>query len=293
MTPMRPTSAPRLLSMTWFLLATAVAATILASAAPATAQTEIDARPNERTQPRDTIARSRYTEPIDIISGGVEFAASPGGGTFFGDYATLGGEQTGLDSYLAPVLTGRLTMTENLLLTVYTSLHRTSFAEVYTVRSSPDPREPALAGVSEEFSALAVPIAAGIEFAPIRTQFTSYVGAGAGLALTQTKWLSTVQYSNGGYTRPARNTDQFGVAPIVRAYAGVDLRFDKGSIVRSAFRGIYLEASYLWLPVARDYFGAIRSQGAGIEAGPGSDDATLYLGGLSFTFGVNLQVLRK
>ena len=60
------------------------------------------------------------------------------------------------------MLSGRLAFSDQLRLTFYASMHRASFAETYTVRSSPDPRVPALAGVSEEFSALAVPIAAGI-----------------------------------------------------------------------------------------------------------------------------------
>jgi hypothetical protein len=259
----------------------------------ARAQPEVDARPNERETPRDTISRARYSDRIDIMSAGVEFSASPGGGDFFAEYGKLGGEESGLGSYLAPVLKGRLALTDELRVTAYTSLHRASFAEVYDVRRSDDPRVPAVAGVSEEFSALAVPLVGGIEFAPIRTQFTSYVGAGVGLAVAQTKWQSTVLYTNGGYTRPQRNTDDFGVAPVARGYAGVDLRFDHGSITKAAFRGIYLEVAYLWMPIARNYFGAVRSQSTGIEEGPGVDDATLYLGGLSFTFGLNLQVLRR
>lgn len=257
------------------------------------AQPEIDARPNERSSPRDTIARARYSDPIDILSAGAEFVASAGSGDFFDSYATLGGQQTRLGTYLAPALTGRLAFDDKLRITAYASLHATGFAESYHVRQGQGPLAPAIAGVAEDFSVMAVPLMAGIEFAPIRTQFTSYVGVGAGAAITRARWQSTIQYTNGGYARPQSNTSGVGVSPALRAYAGVDLRFDRGSVVRAAFRGIYLEAAYLFLPVGRDYFGAMRARGTGIEEGPTSDDATLYLGGLSFTFGLNLQVLRR
>lgn len=274
-------------------LVAALAGSLLLTPVTLSAQPEVDARPNERNAPRDTISRARYNDRIDILSAGMEYVASAGGGSFFDEYAKLGGRQADLGTYAALALTGRLALSEQLRITAHTSYHTTGFEESYDVRQGTDPRAPAVAGVSEDFSVVAVPLVAGIEFAPIRTQFTSYVGAGGGVALTKVKWQSTVLYANERYVRPQSNSESFGVAPVIRAYAGVDLRFDRGSIAKAAFRGIYLEAAYTFLPVSRDFFGAMRSRGDGIEEAPASDDATLYLGGLSFTFGLNLQVLRR
>lgn len=271
----------------------AIAALLLLSCVPLAAQPEVDARPNERNAPRDTISRTRYNDRIDVLSAGAEFVASGGGGSFFEQYGRLGGEQNDLGTYTALALTGRIALSDDLRITGHAAYHTAGFEELYDVRSGTDPRAPAIAGVSERFSVLAVPLIAGIEFAPIRTQFTSYVGAGAGLALTQVNWLSSVEYANAGYVRPQSNTESFGVAPVLRAYAGLDLRFDRGSIAKAAFRGIYFEAAYTFLPVSRDFFAELRSRGRGIESAPESDDAALYLGGLSFTFGLNLQVLRR
>jgi hypothetical protein len=276
-----------------FRFAIIIIALVGLTTTPDRAQTAVEARPNVRSDPRDTIARSRYSERIDILSAGAEYVASGGGGGFFDEYQKLGGAESALGTYLAPFVMGRLAMSDQLRLTAYTSLHSTSMGELYDVRATSDPRSPAIAGVREDLSILAVPILGGVEYAPIRTQFTSYVGIGGGFALARTKWQSSVEYTSAGYARPRSNTDGFGIAPAMRAYAGVDLRFDAGSVGRAAFRGIFLEASYLWLPVTRDYFGEIRARGASLPQAPSRDDATLYLGGLSFTFGLNLQVLRR
>jgi hypothetical protein len=271
----------------------AIIAALLLALVPLSAQPEVDARPNEREAPRDTISRTHYSDMIDILSAGVELVGSAGGGDFFDEYAKLGGEQSGLGGYTALVLSGRLALFDRLRVTATAGYQKTGFTEDYDVRRGEGPRAPAIAGVSEDFSIVAVPLIAGIEFAPIRTQFTSYVGVGAGVALTQAKWQTTVQYASERYVRPQSNTESFAVGPVGRVYAGVDLRFDRGSITKAAFRGIYFEAAYTFLPVARDYFAELRARGDGIEEEPARDDATLYLGGLSFTFGLNLQVLRR
>ncbi|MBC8144884.1 MAG: hypothetical protein H7X80_04805 [bacterium] len=272
------------------LLGAVVFASIVASTS---AQPNVDARPNERADPRDTIPRSAYHDRIDVVSIGLDYVASPGGGSFFPEYRKLGSFSSQLGTYVAPTLAGRIAFADDLRLIANLSYHSVKFTDSYAVFEDSTLTPPAIAGVAEDFQALAVPVLAGIEWAPIRTQFTSYVGVGAGFAVTKVKWQSTVQFTNGSYIRPQGNIDAMGVAPAVRAYAGMDLRFDRPSESKATFRGIFLEASYLFLPVSAEYFGELRSRGQGIDRGPASSDATLYLGGLSFTFGLNLQVLRQ
>ena len=273
-------------------IAVAIAIVAFMSGNRAVSQIEIDARPTLRGSRGDTIERARYSDRIDILSAGLEYVASSGGGTFFDEYSKLGGDEKTLGSYAAPMITGRIAMSETLRLTVYAGYHTARINETYSVRNGTDLREPPTATVAESFSVLAFPIVGGIEFAPIRTQFTSYVGIGGGIAVNKARWESTLLSTNGTYRRPGRNSDGFGVSPAVRAYAGVDMRFDRPSESRATFRGIFLEASYSFIPITRDYFGELRARGEGIDDGPSHDDASLYLGGLTFTFGLNLQVLR-
>lgn len=279
--------------MTLFVRGTLVAAVLVALTATITAQPNVDARPNARKDPRDTLSRSAYDDRVDVVSLGIEYVASAGGGTFFSEYEKLGGLRNQIGTYAAPTIAGRIAIGDAIRLIVNVSFHSARFADSYNVRLDTSLTVPPIAGMSEDFSVFAIPIIGGIEYAPIRTQFTSYAGIGAGLAVSKAKWTSSLQYSNGAYTRPQRNVDDVGLAPALRAYVGVDLRFDRPSESRATFRGIFLEASYLFLPVSRDYFAELRSRGTSGSSGPETDDATLYLGGLSFTFGLNLQVLRK
>src|SRR5687768_464780 len=97
------------------------ALTVFAFAAtshPVSAQPNVDARPNVRKDPRDTIPRSAYNDRIDILSVGVEYVASAGGGTFFPEYQKLGGMQSDLGTYLAPNISGRIAIADNLRLVV-------------------------------------------------------------------------------------------------------------------------------------------------------------------------------
>ena len=93
---------------------------------------------------------------IDIVSAGAEFVASAGGGSFFEEYAKLGGEQTQIGTYLAPAITGRLSFTDHLRITAYASFHKAEFSELYHIRSSTDPRVPSTARSETRRSRLAL-----------------------------------------------------------------------------------------------------------------------------------------
>src|SRR5688500_5543739 len=87
-------------------LAAGVSLCLLLSSSASIAQKEVDARPNLRSNPSDTIERGRYADRIDILSLGLDYAASGGDGSFFNEYAKLGGTETSLGTYLAPFITG-------------------------------------------------------------------------------------------------------------------------------------------------------------------------------------------
>ncbi|MEO5931303.1 MAG: hypothetical protein ABIR47_15325, partial [Candidatus Kapaibacterium sp.] len=95
------------------------------------------------------------------------------------------------------------------------------------------------------------------------------------------------------FYRPMTNVKGLGISPAFRIYAGIDLRFDGYFSERSPFRGIFLEGSYLALPVRRNYFAAVRLGGKGLPTVPSEDGATMNLGGLTLTLGLNLQFVRR
>lgn len=247
---------------------------------------------------RDSLEQEAVRRDLDIISFGLEIVPSPGGGSFFDEYKNLFGMTTGLNPAVSPTIVGRIRMLENLRLVFAASYIGSGFSEVYDAYGFPagmpeaDTLVPA-AQVVDEMSVTAFSFLLGIQFTPIRSQFTSYVGAAAGGAFVTASWqTNTRRFESSNYFRPETNVDGPAFAPALRLFTGVDLRFDGSYMNKNVFRGVYIEAAYFYLPVTLDYFREIRTIGRGIPVLPADDNATLNIGGLTVTFGINMQLLR-
>ena len=216
--------------------------------------------------------------------------SSPGDGSFFDQYARLGGLSRQLDASISPTVVLRIPFDDSYRMVGSLGYLRNGFDETHPISQAPGAES--TTSIVEQFALTAVPVLAGVEVAPIRTQFTTYVGAMVGAAVASVEWTTSVRGSgtNGDYYRPAENVSGTSFGPAARIYAGVDLRFDRfDADAPGIFRGIYFEGSYLWLPIARAYFHAIRTGARGLPEQPQSDSATLLPGGLALTLGINLQ----
>jgi len=241
--------------------------------------------------PADT-ARDRHAVPdVDLFSIGIEYVPSPLGGDFFKEYPALGG--TGrLDGYLMPSAMMRFSAIGPVRVIVYGAWAGSDFTDIYDVRVAGSGT--LLASVVEEFTVSSIPVLVGLEYAPVRDQFTTYAGASVGIAYSNVEWTTTVrEQTAGGFSRPATNARDGAFHPAYRIYAGIDYRFDRNLWERGPVRGIFLEGSYLGVPIRRDYFAAIRGTGRELQGVPAHDDATLDIGGVTFTVGVNLQFVRR
>ncbi len=245
--------------------------------------------------------RDNWTEPLDIISLGGTFMASSGEGSFFKNYAALGGTTGSLDATFAPSLAVRLHTSSAIRLVIQTMAISTGFDESYYVTGPGSidsttglPMEgPPLAIIDETFSLTAIPLMAGVEIRPVISQFATYIGLVAGAAYVGNTWKTeSHDVAPTTYHRPRTNVEGPVFVPAAQIFTGVDMRFDRFFSGRSAFRGIFLEAAYTYLPVTRPYFSEVIKGGRGIETPPPTTDATVYAGGISVTLGINLQFLR-
>ncbi len=248
--------------------------------------------------PRDSAEQAAIEADLDIVSFGLEVVPAPGGGTFFDEYGKLFGEETTLEGYVSPTITGRIRLNDRLRLVIGSSYVGTGFDDIYDAYYFPPGMDFAdtvvpVAQIVEEMSMTAFPILVGIQFSPIRSQFTSYVGASIGGALVHPVWRTRVRtFDNVQFFRPETNVDAPGFAPAFRLFTGVDLRFDRFFTTGNVFRGIFIEAAYFYLPISRDYFREIRTIGRKVLLIPSEDDAVLNLGGFTITFGMNMQLFR-
>lgn len=231
----------------------------------------------------------------DILSIGLDLIPSPSGGDFLDGYASLGPDRVSLPALVLPRFMLRMMLWSDVRITFGAAYGRLNFTDIYGVVDSTAPvGAEAYGSFVDHVEVRAVPITVGLEYAPVRTQFTTYVGGVVGLAPARVEWITTTQHeSPGELYRPELNVSGVGTELVGRLYAGIDYRFDAAVRERGTFRGIYLEASYLAVPVRRDFFAPVRRQGRGITTPPSLDAATLDLGGVVLTFGVNLQFRRQ
>ena len=248
--------------------------------------------------PRDSAERAAIEADLDIVSLGLEVFPAPGSGTFFEEYQKLFGTQSSLRAYASPRVIGRVRLNDHLRFILSSSYIRTGFTEIYDAFALQSgvadsiPLVPA-AQIFEEMSITTLPLLIGVQFSPIRSQFTSYVGALAGVALVTAEWQTlTRNFDVTQYFRPETNTDGPGLVPGIRLFTGVDLRFDRFFVSRNVFRGIFIEASYFYLPLSRVFFKEVRTIGRLLPQVPSADDAILNLGGFTISLGVNMQLFR-
>lgn len=261
----------------------------LAATAGAWAQNTGD---REDAPPADTIGNHSSAPDFDLISAGLEYVPSPQGGDFFREYPSLGGEGD-LEGYIMPSAMLRLASIGAIRVIIYGAVAGGEFTDIYDVRDSAR-GDLALASVVEKFSISSIPVMVGVEFSPIREQFTTYAGASAGMAYSSVEWTTSFrEHSSIGFSRPITNIRGGAFHPVYRIYAGVDYRFDRNLWSRGPIRGIFLEGGFLGIPIRRDYFAAVRGAGKMLQGVPGVDDATLDIGGVTFTMGINLQFVRR
>lgn len=112
----------------------------------------------------------------------------------------------------------------------------------------------------EKIDRLGGPIFLTAEFAPIKTQFRSYAGAGFGVFFSQIKWIETV-YSNDAkdYRKGGVLYSNTTLAPAFEARAGTEIGFDLEKN-RAFFGGLFVEVKYcaVWQNV--DIFNKIKEQ---------------------------------
>jgi len=238
---------------------------------------------------------SQVERDADMLSLGIDLIPSPDGGDFFDGYTILGPDRRTLPAVVLSRFSFRLLVRNDLRLTFGLAYGGFDFFDIYSVIDSSAPGgRPDYGSFVDRFRVRVLPVMLGLEYAPIQTQFTTFLGGSCGLSLNNVEWATQTQRESAGeLSRPALNAD--GVEPdlVARFYAGVDYRFDAAVRKRGVFRGVFVEASYLVLPVRRDYFASIRRQGRGIDPLPPTEVATLGMGGVTLSLGVNLQFSRR
>lgn len=272
---------------------------------PAAAQAEEEGDAGEDLDPTGSIlgADSALPRPVseDFSTVGLrlDLIATPGGGSFFEAYPLLFGRARELDVVVMPGLGGRFRLTDRLRATLFGSWASTGFSDVYdafrfpsdTTQFPSDTLLPA-AQVIEEMSLDGLILLAGVEYSPVVSQFSSYVGLSGGLGVIRTEWYSTTRvFGNIAYERPRINVESTRPYPAIRLYSGVDLRFDFAEANRSIVRGVYVEASWLWLPVSEAFFGPIGRTSQNLPFLPSEENSTLNLGGFAIGIGLNLQLV--
>lgn len=245
--------------------------------------------------------KPHYIKESELLSFSLEAIPTPTGGSFFDEYSKLGSTLNVMNDAWLPTITMYFDQTENFKISGRLSFNNFKLTDFYVqkARNQNLPVEEdngtAAASIVENIDVTQVPVLVGVHYLPVRSQYTSYVGAQVGLSANSVKWQTINRsISNLLYLyRPAINVSGVRLSPVARIYTGFELRFDELVSKENPFRGVALEVAYFYLPMKNNYFERIINESKGAYSLPESPDATLQCGGISISLGVTLQFSKK
>lgn len=175
---------------------------------------------------------------------------------FFADYrALLGAPSSGFDAPTAVNFNASSFIIADAPIGLSVGYYRAVVRETYDYDPD-DYLAPTTARqtVSQDLQLTVIPAMVTFDFFPIERQFTTYVGAAAGLGFANVYWSESLSPSTEPRNRQSGlRYDEWQVAPSIAVRAGVSLGFDKRLALR-ARAGIYVEGGYLNLPISGEYF---------------------------------------
>ncbi|MDZ4745750.1 MAG: hypothetical protein SGJ05_07080 [bacterium] len=208
---------------------------------------------------------------------------------FFEDYRRyLGGPASTFDAPLGVGAGVSSFQIPDIGLGLKVSYSRSVVRETYQFTSALDRTRPDQT-TSQNMIVSVVPVMATIDYIPIDRQFSTYIGAMAGIAFTSIRWnegLSTTTLP--GARQSGERYDDSHVSPAVGARAGVNLGWDSrpDAKVRPA---LYIEASYTFIPVSAPLFEEVAKTLHGSPARL-REPYTIQAGGFGLHLGISLLV---
>lgn len=262
---------------------------LLLLSAPCLWGMDIDSvRAGERVVQRPTEAAPRISRPtrfyIDVFG-----AFARNSTDFFSDYKTyLGGVASTFDAPLG--LSGGISSFQipDVGIGVKVAYSRSVIRETYLFTSFLDSTRPDQS-TTQDFTLTVVPAMLTLDYLPTERQFTTYIGVMAGLAFTKIHWTESLSTT----TRPGARAsgeryDESHVSPSAGIRAGVNLGWDSNADAQ-AKPGLFIEASYLFIPVSAPLFANVA------ETLPGSparlrEPYAIQAGGFEIHIGISLLV---
>jgi hypothetical protein len=178
---------------------------------------------------------------------------------------------------------------ENIAIGITGGYNRAVVRENYTYRPfGSDTMRRVTQGLSQNMALTAVPVMLSLDYLPIDRQFSTYIGAAAGIAVTSFSWTESAAESQDPRARTGGvRFDDSRVTPAGMVRAGVVLGWDKEVKTRTS-AGLYLEVSYLWAPFTAPVLQAVQQSVPGITRTSGI--TTIQAGGIGIHAGVNITL---
>lgn len=233
----------------------------------------------------------------NLLTFSLEFIPSPFGGNFFEEYSKLNPKGLRLKDALLPTLSALFDYNENYKITGRISYYNWNLTDIYnqmvlnnTIPKENDKGSPGLS-IVESISGFQIPFLMGLQFSPLRSQYSNYLGVQVGLNISNTNWQTTSRSISNSIlsSRPAININGISLDFSYRFYTGFELRFDSIVSNTNPLRGVFLEISYFDLPILRGYFERIINESKGLFNTPSNGITRISTGGISISIGATIQ----
>jgi len=227
------------------------------------------------------------------IEPGLSYTWGTAADSFFKDYAgVLGGTRREFDTPISGTLRISRHIDEHQSAGIVVGFLRSTLRENYNY--IPTRMSPALApaqNITQNINLETIPLMLCYDLYPVDRQFTSYVGAAAGIGFSHLRWFEDITSSaNPGARSKGLRFDDWLYHIVLEARTGVSLGFD-GS-VESAFRsGLRFECSYRFIPVRGQFMENVAKSFAAQPPASLSESYTIDVGGVSVHVGIMI-VLR-
>jgi hypothetical protein len=227
------------------------------------------------------------------IEPGLSYTWGTSAREFFEDYAgVLGGIRREFDTPISGTLRISRHLDEHQSAGIVVGFLRSTLRENYNY--IPARMNPALApaqNITQNINLETIPLMLCYDIYPVDRQFTSYVGAAAGIGFSHLRWFEDItSSSNRGARSKGLRFDSWLYHVVLEARTGVSLGFD-GS-VESAFRsGLRFECSYRYIPVRGQFMENVAKSFTAQPPSRLRDSYTIDVGGISVHVGIMI-VLR-
>lgn len=218
---------------------------------------------------------------------GLSYTLGTSAKEFFADYLTvLGGKSREFETPISGSLRIARHLNDNVSVGIMAGYQRSTLRENYDYDPTKYPKGYGpFQNVTQNFTMETIPVIACVDFYPVDRQFTTYVGAGLGMAFSHGNWFEQLATSRlPGARSSGTRYDDWATHLALQVRTGISFGFD-GTDHSPVKSGIRLECSYWRLPIQAPFMKNVAQSFTATVPQSMTQSYTIDMGGFAVQIG--------